>query len=80
MENYFLQGGKRWRAALFLMIAEALGKKVEDVLDFVIITEIVHNGTLVIDDIEDRRYSFHPNKNPDRLVNFAEGNLVFINW
>src|SRR3972149_4242133 len=47
------RGGKRWRPALFLLICEALGKNVEDCFDFAIIPEVVHNGTLVIDDIED---------------------------
>jgi geranylgeranyl diphosphate synthase type I len=47
------RGGKRWRPALFLLICEALGKNSEDCLDFAIIPEIVHNGTLIVDDIED---------------------------
>jgi len=47
------RGGKRWRPVLFLLIAEALGKDPEKVKDFVIIPEVVHNGTLMIDDIED---------------------------
>ena len=47
------RGGKRWRPALFLLICEALNKNLEDCLDFAIIPEVVHNGTLVIDDIED---------------------------
>lgn len=47
------RGGKRWRPALFLLICEALGKNATDFLDFAIIPEVVHNGTLVIDDIED---------------------------
>jgi geranylgeranyl diphosphate synthase type I len=47
------RGGKRWRPALFLLICEALGKKAENCLDFSIIPEVIHNGTLVIDDIED---------------------------
>jgi geranylgeranyl pyrophosphate synthase len=47
------RGGKRWRPALFLLICEALGKKLDSCLDFAIIPEVVHNGTLVIDDIED---------------------------
>jgi geranylgeranyl pyrophosphate synthase len=47
------RGGKRWRPALFLLICEALSKKAADLLDFAIIPEVVHNGTLVIDDIED---------------------------
>lgn len=47
------RGGKRWRPALFLLICEALGKKEDYCLDFSIIPEVIHNGTLVIDDIED---------------------------
>jgi geranylgeranyl diphosphate synthase type I len=47
------RGGKRWRPALFLIICEALGKKGDYCLDFAIIPEVIHNGTLVIDDIED---------------------------
>jgi geranylgeranyl pyrophosphate synthase len=47
------RGGKRWRPALFLLICEALGKKADWCLDFAIIPEVIHNGTLVVDDIED---------------------------
>jgi geranylgeranyl diphosphate synthase, type I len=47
------RGGKRWRPALFLLICEALGEKTDYFLDFSIIPEVIHNGTLVIDDIED---------------------------
>ncbi len=47
------RGGKRWRPVLFLLICEALGKEADYCLDFAIIPEVIHNGTLVIDDIED---------------------------
>ena len=47
------RGGKRWRPALFLLICKALGKNSEDCLDFAIIPEVVHNGTLIVDDLED---------------------------
>ncbi len=47
------RGGKRWRPSLFLLICEALGKNEDYCLDFSIIPEVIHNGTLVIDDIED---------------------------
>ncbi|MGB9675627.1 MAG: polyprenyl synthetase family protein [Candidatus Bathyarchaeales archaeon] len=47
------RGGKRWRPALFLLICEALGKNPEEFADFAIIPEVIHNGTLMIDDIED---------------------------
>jgi len=47
------RGGKRWRPSLFLLICEALGKNPEDFVEFAIIPEVIHNGTLMIDDIED---------------------------
>jgi len=47
------RGGKRWRPILFLLICEALGKNPEDFVDFAIIPEVIHNGTLMVDDIED---------------------------
>ncbi len=47
------RGGKRWRPALFLLICEVLGKNPIEFLDFAIIPEVVHNGTLMIDDVED---------------------------
>jgi len=48
------RGGKRWRPTLFLLVCEALGQDPEEFLDFAIIPEVVHNGLLLIDDIEDR--------------------------
>jgi geranylgeranyl diphosphate synthase type I len=48
------RGGKRWRPYMFLLICEALGKDPLDFLDFAIIPEVIHNGTLMIDDIEDQ--------------------------
>lgn len=47
------RGGKRWRPTLFLLICEALGKDPNEFLDYAIIPEVVHNGTLMIDDLED---------------------------
>lgn len=51
--EFLKRGGKRWRPALFLMLTEALGGDPEKVKDFVLVPELVHNGTLFIDDIED---------------------------
>ena len=48
------RGGKRWRPALFLLILEALGKNPKKFLDFAIIPELIHNGSLIIDDVEDQ--------------------------
>ena len=47
------RGGKRWRPFLFLLVCEALGKNPKDFMEFAIIPEVIHNGTLIIDDIED---------------------------
>jgi len=47
------RGGKKWRPSLFLLVIEALGKNSKDFLDFAIVPELIHNGTLIIDDIED---------------------------
>ncbi len=48
------RGGKRWRPALFLTTYKALGGNPQEVLDLAAIPEIVHNGTLIVDDVEDR--------------------------
>jgi geranylgeranyl diphosphate synthase, type I len=46
-------GGKRWRSTLMLTIIDALGKDSNEVVEFAIIPEVIHNGTLIHDDIED---------------------------
>jgi geranylgeranyl pyrophosphate synthase len=47
------RGGKRWRPTMFLLVCEAFGKNPKDYVDFAIIPEVIHNGTLMVDDIED---------------------------
>jgi geranylgeranyl pyrophosphate synthase len=47
------RGGKRWRPALLLLVCEAFGGDWRKALDFSVIVEVVHNGTLMVDDIED---------------------------
>ncbi|MFW6436177.1 MAG: polyprenyl synthetase family protein [Halococcoides sp.] len=47
------RGGKRWRAVLFLVIVEGLGNDPERYLEYACIPEILHNGTIVVDDVED---------------------------
>ena len=51
--DFLERGGKRWRPILFLLIAEAVGGDVEKLKDFAIVPELIHNGSLIIDDIED---------------------------
>jgi geranylgeranyl diphosphate synthase type I len=52
--NFLDRGGKRWRPALFLLILEAFGKDSKKFFDFAIIPELAHNGSLIVDDVEDR--------------------------
>ncbi|MFC7227750.1 polyprenyl synthetase family protein [Salinirubellus salinus] len=47
------RGGKRWRAVLFLMLVEAFDDDPERYLEYACIPEILHNGTIVVDDVED---------------------------
>ena len=47
------RGGKRWRPGLLLLVAEAFGLKPAGVVDFAALTETLHNGSLMVDDIED---------------------------
>ena len=51
--DFLNRGGKRWRPALFLLLTEALGGDIDRVKDFISIPELVHNGTLMVDDVED---------------------------
>jgi len=47
------RGGKRWRAVLFLVLVDALGEDPADYLPYATIPEILHNGTIIVDDVED---------------------------
>lgn len=47
------RGGKRWRPALMLMIYEAFGGNPEEAAPLSVIPEVIHNGTLAVDDVED---------------------------
>ena len=51
--DFLDRGGKRWRPALFLLMTEALGGDVDKIKDFLIITEFLHEGSIMVDDIED---------------------------
>lgn len=51
--DFLDHGGKRWRPALFLMIAESLGGDTKKLQEFSIIPELAHNGSIMIDDVED---------------------------
>ena len=47
------RGGKRWRAVLFLVLVEAFGEDPEVYLPYACVPEILHNGTIIVDDVED---------------------------
>ena len=51
--NLLDRGGKRWRPALLLLCCEALGGSRKKALKFVAIPELAHNGSLIVDDVED---------------------------
>jgi len=51
--NMLDRGGKRWRAILFLIMVDALGEDPEEFLLYACIPEILHNGTIIVDDVED---------------------------
>lgn len=51
--DYMDRGGKRWRPSLFLLIYEAFGKDPDEIIDFAVIPEFIHNSTIIHDDIED---------------------------
>ncbi|MEF8907423.1 MAG: polyprenyl synthetase family protein [Haloarculaceae archaeon] len=47
------RGGKRWRAILFLITVDAFGEEPDAYLPYATIPEILHNGTIIVDDVED---------------------------
>lgn len=51
--DFLDRGGKRWRPYLFLIIYEALGKRQRHALRYTPIPELIHNGSIIVDDIED---------------------------
>lgn len=54
LESVVLAGGKRVRPAVTLLVCESLGGDPEAAVDFAAGIELVHNASLVIDDIIDR--------------------------
>jgi geranylgeranyl diphosphate synthase type I len=47
------RGGKRWRAVLLLVLVDGFGEDPRDYLQYACIPEILHNGTIIVDDVED---------------------------
>lgn len=53
IREFLSRGGKRWRPVLFLLIIKVIGGDLKKVKDFLIIPELIHTGSLFIDDLED---------------------------
>jgi len=53
LEHVVLAGGKRVRPIVTVLVCETLGGDAEDALDFAVGIELVHNASLVVDDIID---------------------------
>lgn len=53
IRDFVLRGGKRIRPVLFLTTLQAFGVNYNKYIDLAVLIELVHNGTLVLDDIED---------------------------
>ncbi|WP_251341606.1 polyprenyl synthetase family protein [Haloplanus halophilus] len=54
LDHVALAGGKRVRPAVTVLTCEAVGGSPADAVDFAVGVELVHNASLVIDDIIDR--------------------------
>ena len=54
LEHVVLAGGKRVRPTLTVLVCEAAGSEGEDALYFAVGVELVHNASLVVDDIIDQ--------------------------
>jgi len=53
LRDLLSRNGKGMRTRLFSLILQAFGKEETDYKDYMFIPELSHNGTLIIDDIED---------------------------
>ena len=54
LDHVALAGGKRVRPTVTVLCCEAVGGDPEDAVDFAVGVELVHNASLVVDDIIDR--------------------------
>ena len=47
------RGGKRWRAVVCLLFLDGFGVDPKEYIEYACIPEILHNGTIIVDDVED---------------------------
>jgi geranylgeranyl diphosphate synthase type I len=69
------RGGKRWRAVLFLLIVEAFGEDPEAYLPYATVPEILHNGTIIVDDVEDEARK----RRGERALHHVHGTDIALN-
>jgi len=51
--DFLSRGGKRWRPALMFLSCGAAGGDPKSIEEFSVLPELVHNGTIMVDDVED---------------------------
>ncbi|WP_049898388.1 polyprenyl synthetase family protein [Halococcus agarilyticus] len=51
--NLLDRGGKRWRAVVCCLLIDGFGADPHEYLPYACIPEILHNGTIIVDDVED---------------------------
>ncbi len=77
------RGGKRWRPLVMVLTNEAAGGDPEEVYPVTPLVELAHNGSLIIDDIEDKsverrgKPAVHLIYDEDLSIN--AGNLMYFN-
>jgi len=53
VREFLTRGGKRWRPALMLSACKAVGGSEKKALPLTPLPELIHEGTIIVDDIED---------------------------
>lgn len=82
LSDFIFRGGKRWRPALLMLCCEAVGGKAQKYAEFSILPEMAHNGTIIVDDVEDNsvlrrgKQCMHIKFGVDVAVN--AGNLLYF--
>lgn len=80
--DFIWRGGKRWRPALMMLCCSAVGGKPKKYLDLTVLPELVHNGTIMVDDVEDNSVKrrgkpcTHKKFGVDIAIN--DGNLLYF--
>jgi len=79
--NFLDRGGKRWRPLLMFLSISAVGGNPKEYRSFAVIPELMHNGTLMVDDVEDNsdkrrgKPALHLLYGTDTAINL--GNLLY---